>query len=34
MSQIKVSAEYIEILPMNQPVDVQGTQVTLIDANQ
>ena len=34
LQQIKVSPEYVIKLPMYQTVDVEGVDVTLIDANQ
>ncbi|KAJ3076799.1 DNA break repair nuclease [Podochytrium sp. JEL0797] len=32
-SQLRVAEEWIHVLPMETPVEVQGVQVTLIDAN-
>jgi DNA cross-link repair 1A protein len=34
LQQIKVNPEYVVKLPMYQPVNIDGVDVTLIDANQ
>jgi Cft2 family RNA processing exonuclease len=34
LQQIRVSEEFVVRLPMYQPVDIEGVEVTLVDANQ
>src|SRR5208282_2421525 len=34
LQQIRVDPEHVVKLPMNQPVNIEGIDVTLIDANQ